>query len=133
MSASKTHKRSGLHEIRWTKEIPPKPPSRNLYNQQAEQLREKPDKWALVAECPSKTAAYGAAFSRKRKWGPEYEIAVREHEVYARFVGKKGTSVKTQRTAAKRSNKGKARRSARRPKQMDKETQANGQTAIDAG
>jgi hypothetical protein len=98
---------AGLQEVQWTKEIPPKPPSRNLYNKQAEQLREKPGKWALIAQCPSKVAAYGAGHARKKKWGDQFEIAVRGQEVYARFTDgdDKKPSVKTHRAAAKRTSK----------------------------
>jgi hypothetical protein len=110
MSDEDKRTRSGLHEIQWTNEIPPKPPSRHLYAQQEEQLREKPGKWALIAQCPSKVAAYGAGFARKKKWGEEFEIAVRGQEVYARFNGAGSTrSKRSSVKAARRSGKRKAK------------------------
>jgi hypothetical protein len=104
----KSRKRSGLHELKWTDEIPPKPPGKYLYAMQADQLREKPGQWALVAQCPSKVAANGAGFARKKKWGPEFEIAIRGQDVYARYTDDSDNNevkVKTHRAAAKRSKR----------------------------
>jgi hypothetical protein len=98
MTTTQTHKRSALAEVQFIKDLPPAQPRRTVYKAQETSLRDQPGKWALIGSYPNKGSANGCAYQRRKQWGDDFEVAVRESEVYARFVGDKAAR-KTKRTA----------------------------------
>jgi hypothetical protein len=83
-----------LKDVQFKAELPP-PEDRNTMSRvQSEALRKKPGTWAVIGSYGTRSSAHGAAFNRRKKWGDEFEIAVRGNDLYARFVGKKRAAKK---------------------------------------
>lgn len=84
-------KRSALAEVQFIDEdLPPAPPRRTVYKIQEASLREQPGRWALIGSYPNRGAANGCLYQRRRQWGEEFEVTVRDNDVFARYVNGNG-------------------------------------------
>jgi hypothetical protein len=105
MTTTQNHKRSALAEVQFIDELPPAPPRRTVYKVQEASLRDQPGAWALIGHYPNKGSANGCACQRRKQWGDDFEIAVREGDVYARFVGSSNGNGKAKRVSKRSANR----------------------------
>lgn len=71
--------------VEWRDPTPRRPRTDPL--QYVAELRANPGRWALVATLGTKNSASSAAAARRLRFGPEFEVAARGVEVFARFIG----------------------------------------------